>query len=243
MYTVYLLELIYLLISNIYFNLGKYNFVIILNNQVSISRVYPCVVALRVRLLENIDSKRYKKKLRNDLVESLDRRFKDLIDGDLFILSTFLDPFFGPITFSSDKLSYVKMRLKYHLGLLNPENQINNVLTAVENKQRSVSNFIFHDVESTIVQNIDDFDILIKQYVDQVNNKTFEDPLVFWKCHAIQFPELSILAKKFLGVPASSAAVERMFNISGHILTNRRRKTGVELFQNLVYLKLNEELL
>jgi hypothetical protein len=54
---------------------------------------------------------------------------------------------------------------------------------------------------------------------------------------------LSILAKKFLGVPASSAAVERMFNISGHILTNRRRKTGVELFQNLVYLKLNEELL
>jgi len=134
MYTVYLLELIYLLISNIYFNLGKYNFVIILNNQVSISRVYPCVVALRVRLLENIDSKRYKKKLRNDLVESLDRRFKDLIDGDLFILSTFLDPFFGPITFSSDIRSYVKMRLKYHLGLLNPENQINNVLKAVENK-------------------------------------------------------------------------------------------------------------
>jgi len=129
MYTVYLLELIYLLISNIYFNLGKYNFVIILNNQVSISRVYPCVVALRVRLLENIDSKRCKKKLRNDLVESLDRRFKDLIDGDLFILYTFLDPFFGPITFSN-----VKMRLKYHFGLLNPENQINNVLKAVENK-------------------------------------------------------------------------------------------------------------
>jgi len=34
-----------------------------------------------------------------------------------------------------------------------------------------------------------------------------------------------------------------LFNISGHIFTNRRRKTGVELFQNLVFLKLNEEFL
>ena len=104
-----------------------------------------------------------------------------------------------------------------------------------------MSNFIFHDIESTAIQSIDDFDIMIKQYVDQVSNKSYEDPLAFWKCHEKQFPELSVLAKKFLGVPASSAAVERMFNISGHIFTNRRRKTGVELFQNLVYLKLNEQ--
>ena len=34
-----------------------------------------------------------------------------------------------------------------------------------------------------------------------------------------------------------------LFKISGHIFTNRRRKTGVELFQNLVFLKLNEEFL
>jgi hypothetical protein len=34
-----------------------------------------------------------------------------------------------------------------------------------------------------------------------------------------------------------------LFNISGHIFTNRRRKTGVELFQKLVFLKLNEEFL
>jgi len=34
-----------------------------------------------------------------------------------------------------------------------------------------------------------------------------------------------------------------MFNISGNILTNRRRKTGIALFENLVFLKLNEDLL
>ena len=157
-------------------------------NEVSISRVYPCIVVLRVRLLENIDSKRFTQKLRNDLISSLDKRFKDLIENDLFILSTFLDPFFGPKTFPLEKRALVKCRLKYHLGLLKPKNNHSNVQRTEEISHRSVSNFIFHDVESTAVQSIDDFDILIKQYVDQVANKTYEDPLAFWKCHQNQFP-------------------------------------------------------
>ncbi len=57
-------------------------------------------------------------------------------------------------------------------------------------------------------------DALIKHYSDHVTSKTYENPLLFWKCHEKQFPGLAKLAKKFLGVPASSAAVERMFNIS-----------------------------
>ena len=45
-----------------------------------------------------------------------------------------------------------------------------------------------------------------------------------------------------LGVPATSAAVERMFSLSGHILGPKRRTTGVQLYEDLVYLKLNEDL-
>ena len=51
------------------------------------------------------------------------------------------------------------------------------------------------------------------------------------------------LAKKFLGVQASSACVQRMFSIAGHIFTNKRRRTGVKLFENLVFMKLNENYL
>jgi len=50
--------------------------------------------------------------------------------------------------------------------------------------------------------------------------------LLFWKKYEYLFPALAPLAKKFLGVPASSASVERMFNISGHIFSNKRRRTG-----------------
>ena len=48
------------------------------------------------------------------------------------------------------------------------------------------------------------------------------------------------LTEKFLGVPASEAEVERMFNISGHIFNSKRRSLN---YENLVFLKLNEQFL
>jgi hypothetical protein len=53
--------------------------------------------------------------------------------------------------------------------------------------------------------------------------------------------KIAKLAKKYLAVPVSSAAVERICSFSGHILMNKRRKTSPYLFSNLVFLKLNEE--
>jgi hypothetical protein len=58
-------------------------------------------------------------------------------------------------------------------------------------------------------------DCVIEKYTGLVNSSSYTDPLVFWKAHENSLPLLASLAKKFLGVPASSASVERMFNISG----------------------------
>ena len=63
----------------------------------------------------------------------------------------------------------------------------------------------------------------------------------FRKAHESTLPLLAPLAKKFLGVPSSSPSVERMFNISGHIFSSKRRRTGFKLFENLTFSKLNEQ--
>ena len=63
--------------------------------------------------------------------------------------------------------------------------------------------------------------------------------MLFWKENETKYPDLSKLAKKFLGVPASEADVERMFNISGFIFNPKRHSLGVD-YENLVFLKLNE---
>ena len=67
--------------------------------------------------------------------------------------------------------------------------------------------------------------------------------LDFWKNNEIMFPKLAVLARKYLSIQASSAAVERMFSISGHIHSLKRRTLGNAFFSDLVFLKLNENLL
>ena len=57
------------------------------------------------------------------------------------------------------------------------------------------------------------------------------------------FPSLSRLARKYLSVQASSAECERMFSISGHIFSLKRRRMSINLFISLVLLKLNQNLL
>ena len=64
--------------------------------------------------------------------------------------------------------------------------------------------------------------------------------LDFWKAHEKTYPHLASLAKKYLSVPAASAAIERMFSIAGHIFSLKRRKLGILFFCDLVFLKLNE---
>ena len=84
---------------------------------------------------------------------------------------------------------------------------------------------------------------LIDDYLKFIYSTQYIDALLFWKLHDQKFQILSTLAKKYLGVPASSASVERMFSISGHILSSKRASMSVRLFALLVFLKLNENFL
>ena len=53
----------------------------------------------------------------------------------------------------------------------------------------------------------------------------------------------SLLARKYLRIQASSAACERIFSFSGHIISIKRRLLGCQTFSDLVFLKPNENLL
>ena len=89
----------------------------------------------------------------------------------------------------------------------------------------------------------DDIDLQIDSYLELIKSGNYENALLFWKTNEHKYPELAILAKKYLGVQASSASVERMFNFAGHIFSNKRRRTGVKLFENLVFFKAKRKFL
>ena len=61
----------------------------------------------------------------------------------------------------------------------------------------------------------------MKQYEKSSRVDPYSDPLKWWSIHSHsnQYPVLSQLAKKYLCIPASSAASERVFSSSGHIVS------------------------
>ena len=84
---------------------------------------------------------------------------------------------------------------------------------------------------------------MVKEYEAILKTSNFNCPLTFWKQYHMVLPSLGQLAKKYLGVPASAAHVERMFSIAGHIINIKRRRMGVKLFTMLVMLKLNDNIM
>lgn len=102
-------------------------------NEVSISRVYPCYLYLQSNLTKDLDTYKYTKQMRKDLLNSLEKRFGELVgENDIFMLSTMLDPNFGKGAIPRSELGLAMARLKDRLiknssrPIVIPENENKN---------------------------------------------------------------------------------------------------------------------
>ena len=57
--------------------------------------------------------------------------------------------------------------------------------------------------------------------------------------HVKALPNLARMARQFLGVPATSAFVERLFSVVGFAFVDRRKSQSAETLANLAFAKLN----
>ena len=76
---------------------------------------------------------------------------------------------------------------------------------------------------------------------DEVKDDEKFDILKWWKDHNDMFPNLSMLAKYYLCIPASSTSSERSFLIANNIVTKRRNRLLPENVEMLTFLKNNFE--
>lgn len=68
-----------------------------------------------------------------------------------------------------------------------------------------------------------------------------DDIIPFWRKHASQFPNLSCIARKHLCICATSVASERLFSLSGHIVSRRRNALKPQMVNMLVFLAYNNK--
>lgn len=66
---------------------------------------------------------------------------------------------------------------------------------------------------------------------------TTANPLDWWKAKHIAYPLMAVVARKWLAVPASSAASERLFSTAGLTVTKLRNRLGADRVSTLVFLK------
>ena len=72
--------------------------------------------------------------------------------------------------------------------------------------------------------------------------KRKEDPLSWWRGNARHFPHLAILARRYLAIPATSTASERVFSVAGIVVDKRWCALTVEMIDALVFLHKNSHL-
>jgi hAT family C-terminal dimerisation region len=103
------------------------------------------------------------------------------------------------------------------------------------------------DDDETLDDSITDADMVLLSQRIESEKKCFRSisepallsgsPYKRWHDRAVAYPLLSVVARKWLAVPASSAASERMFSSAGLTVNQKRNSLKPELVATLVFLK------
>ncbi|XP_048040485.1 E3 SUMO-protein ligase ZBED1-like [Megalobrama amblycephala] len=79
----------------------------------------------------------------------------------------------------------------------------------------------------------------LEAYLLTCNIDSEDDPLIWWRQNSNVYPQLSVLVKKYLCIPATSSPSEQLFSTGGNIVTCHRASLKPEHVDRLVFLARN----
>jgi len=101
-------------------------------------------------------------------------------------------------------------------------------------------------IESIVTKELENFkkDKGVHLFVNATDaDKGFNCPLQWWKLNHGEYPNIWMLAKRILSVPATSAPSERVFSVASLIATKKRGSLKPDNVNMLVFLKENFDLI
>lgn len=79
----------------------------------------------------------------------------------------------------------------------------------------------------------------VSRYFGAAQNDQQLTILEWWKKHEIFYPRLSVLARKYLAVPASSVSSERIFSLAGQLVNKKRARLSSKNIDTFIFLNKN----
>ena len=218
----------------------------------SVSMALPSYYGIIQNVKKVQDTSRYNQQIITTLLQSLEKRLGHMERNSFYCIAATLDPSFKLkwYTGSGEKVLIEEMVLREMRKNLDSDNA--HHMPTVETSGKEVESaeppskkrklFTFMDTDTSNTEDSLEGSIVekeFKMYLDDTDFTQDENPLKFWKIKAKKYPILSTIAKNKLGVPATSAPIERVFSHSGNILRPNRCRLLPKNFEQLIYLKMN----
>ncbi|XP_073667529.1 uncharacterized protein [Paramisgurnus dabryanus] len=233
---------------------------------VTISAALPCVLSLNNHLTRMLNSVRQLTGLVKVLQRSLKHRFKGIFvnvgmeesdehSGQLpfsetiYMFSALLDPNFCLFWLDHDVLAAEDVKRKVKEKLLDMTmSEMENVSFPVgsssgEDEQEeppAKTAHLFMGYHKKKKQHVTSSAMTeLNAYIKVASEEDETDCIKFWSRHMKDFQKLYHFAMRVLGVPATSAPVERVFSHGGLIMRPNRSRLTANTLSNLIFLKCN----
>ncbi|XP_044766203.1 E3 SUMO-protein ligase ZBED1-like [Coccinella septempunctata] len=216
---------------------------------VSISKVMVLVKIIKnhvERAIQNNGPDQYLRFL-HILRDQLINRFGDMENNPLVTDAALLDPRFKKHGFlSRDKydicLRSIKSKLRALIVAEDNVPEMSEQLPHASNNAESLNVWAEFDqeVEKDIIRNPTAASIIeIDKYLNEPLIKRTDDPLQWWHERKLLYPNLYILMKRRLCVPATSVPCERVFTKAGQVLNTKRSSLKPEKASQILFLNYN----
>ncbi|CAG7730906.1 unnamed protein product, partial [Allacma fusca] len=77
----------------------------------------------------------------------------------------------------------------------------------------------------------------LERYLEESTANLSSDPLKYWLENQRSYPNLAKLTRIYLGFPASTGDVERLFFVAGWLKRQRRNKLSLDLIQDILIVR------
>ncbi|XP_018366612.1 PREDICTED: zinc finger BED domain-containing protein 4-like [Trachymyrmex cornetzi] len=116
---------------------------------------------------------------------------------------------------------------------------INNSKLDNDNNFEDSSSETFNRQSSDRTEKIAIYNAELTKYLTLPLSPRNEDPLIWWKTHVLEYPNLKTLVLKYLSAPPSSVHSERLFNVGKLVYSDNRNKLSPKNAEILLFIMKN----